>query len=74
MADVVADSTEATKGVWSFEVRITHQENKLISGSDQFGLRPSMTTSVDISTDKRRLISYFFAPIVDAVFSALGER
>ena len=52
MVDVAADSTEATKGVWSFEVRITHQENKLISGSDQFGLRPSMTTSVDIATDK----------------------
>ena len=74
MADVAADSTEATKGVWSFEVRITHQENKLMSGSDQFGLHPSMTTSEDIATDKRRLISYFFAPIVDAVFSALGER
>ena len=73
MADVAADSTEATTGVWSFEVRITHQENKLMSESDQFGLRPSMTTSVDIATDKRRLISYFFAPIVDAVFSALGE-
>ena len=51
VADVAADSTEATKGVWSFEVRITHQENKLMSGSDQFGLRPSMTTSVDIATD-----------------------
>ena len=51
MADVAADSTEATKGVWSFEVRITHQENKLMSGSDQFALRPSMTTSVDIATD-----------------------
>ena len=74
VADVAADSTEATKGVWSFEVRITHQENKLMSGSDQFGLRPSMTTSVDIATDKRRLISYFFAPIVDTVFSALGGR
>jgi len=30
VADVAADSTEATKGVWSFEVRITPQENKLI--------------------------------------------
>ena len=27
VADVAADSTEATKGVWSFEVRITSQEN-----------------------------------------------
>ncbi|MDA8648069.1 hypothetical protein N9L40_03995 [Rhodobacteraceae bacterium] len=74
MADVPADSTEATKGIWSFEVRITSQENKLISGSDQFAIRPSITASVDITTDKRRLISYFFSPIVDAVFSALGGR
>jgi len=74
VADVAADSTEATKSVWSFEVRITPQENKLMSGSDQFALCSSMTASVDITTDKRRLISYFFAPIVDAVFSALGER
>ena len=51
VADVAADSTEATKGVWSFEVRITPQENKLMSGSDQFALCPSMTTSVDIATD-----------------------
>ena len=74
VADVAADSTEATKGVWSFELRITPQENKLMSGSDQFVLCPSMTASVDSTTDKRRLISYFFSPIVDAVFSALGER
>jgi hemolysin D len=74
VANVAADSTEATKGVWSFEVRITPQENKLMSGSDQFALCSSMAASVDIATDKRRLISYFFAPIVDAVFSALGER
>ena len=51
VADVAADSTEATKGVWSFELRITPQENKLMSGSVQFALRPSMTTSVDIATD-----------------------
>jgi hemolysin D len=45
-----------------------------MSGSDQFALCPSMTAYVDITTDKRRLINYFFAPIVDAIFSALGER
>ena len=45
-----------------------------MSGSDQFDLRPSMTTSIEIATDKRRLIICFFAPSVNAVFSALGER
>jgi len=33
-----------------------------------------MTAAVDITTDKRRLICYLFAPIVDTVFSVLAER
>jgi hemolysin D len=33
-----------------------------------------MTAAVDITTDSRRLISYFFAPIVEVVQQALGER
>ena len=71
MADVAA---KATKGVWAFEVRNTPEGRKLTNGSDEFALRPNMTASVDITTDKRRLISYFFAPIVDAVLSAISER
>ena len=74
VSDVAADSTETADGVWAFEVRITPEENKLTSGSEQFSLRPGMTSAVDITTDKRRLISYFFAPIVRTVQSALGER
>lgn len=74
VSDVAADSTEATEGVWAFEVRITPEGSKLTNGSEQFALRPGMTAAVDIKTDKRRLISYFFAPIVETVQSALGER
>jgi len=74
VSDVAADSTEAVEGVWAFEVRIRPEENKLTNGSEQLTLRPGMTAVVDITTDKRRLISYFFAPIVDTVHSALGER
>lgn len=74
LSDVAADSTEATEGVWAFEVRVTPEENKLTNGSEQFTLRPGMTAAVDITTDKRRLISYFFAPIVDTIQNALGER
>lgn len=74
VSDVAADSTEATEGVWAFEVRITPEGSKLTNGSEQFTLRPGMTAAVDITTDKRRLISYFFAPIVDVLQSAMGER
>lgn len=74
VSDVAADSTEATEGVWVFEVRITPEGNKLRNGPEQFTLRPGMTASVDITTDSRRLISYFFAPIVDTISSAIGER
>ena len=74
VTDVAADSTEATEGVWAFDVRITPEGRKLTNGSEQFVLRPGMTAAVDITTDKRRLISYFFAPIVAAIQSALGER
>lgn len=74
MSDVAADSTEATEVVWAFEVRITPEGSKLTNGSEQFARRPGMTAAVDITTDKRRLISYFFAPIVDTIQGALGER
>ena len=74
VSDVAADSTEAVEGVWAFEVRITPEGNKLTNGSEQFTLRPGMTAAVGITTDSRRLISYFFAPIIDTISSALCER
>lgn len=74
MSDVAADSTEAAEGIWAFEVRITPEGSNLTNGSEQFPLRPGMTAAVDITTDKRRLISYFFAPIVQILYLSLGER
>jgi len=71
---VAADSTEAEEGVWAYDVRIKPLENRLTSGSYHFVLRSGMTANVDVTTAKRRLISYFFAPIVETVQSALGER
>ena len=74
VSDVAADSTEAEEGVWAYDVRIKPLENRLTSGSYHFVLRSGMTANVDVTTAKRRLISYFFAPIVETVQSALGER
>lgn len=74
VSDVAADSTEAVEGVWAFEVRITPKGSKLTNGLDHFALRSGMTATVDIIIDKRRLISYFFAPIMSVIQSALGEN
>jgi hemolysin D len=71
---VAADSTEAEEGVWAYDVRIKPLENRLTSGSYHFVLRSGMTANVDVTTAKRRLITYFFAPIVETIQSALGER
>ncbi|MEP3637089.1 MAG: HlyD family type I secretion periplasmic adaptor subunit [Paracoccaceae bacterium] len=74
VTDVAADSTEVSEGVWAFAVRIRPDQNVLESGEQEFQVRPGMTAKVDVTTDERRLISYFFAPIVETVQSSLGER
>ena len=59
---------------WAFEVRITPEGSKLISASEYFILSRGVTAAVDITTDKRRLIGYFFVPIVDVIQNALEAR
>ena len=73
VSDVAADAVEITPNTWAYTVRIAPEGSALIHGAEQHRLRVGMTSSVDIVTDKRRLISYFFAPIVDTIQSALGE-
>ena len=74
VSDVAADSTEISEGTWVFVVKVTPGQNFLESGSNRYLLRPGMTASIDVTTDTRRLISYFFSPIIETVQSALGER
>ncbi len=33
-----------------------------------------MTATIDITTDTRRIITYFFVPIVETIQASLGER
>ena len=33
-----------------------------------------MTLTMDVITDERRIISYFFAPIIEVIQRSLGER
>jgi len=74
VVDIAADSTEVETGQWGYTVRVSPNSTALDAGAESLALRPGMTATVNVTTDKRRLISYFFAPIVDTVQNALGER
>ncbi|WP_366658015.1 HlyD family type I secretion periplasmic adaptor subunit [Fodinicurvata sp. EGI_FJ10296] len=74
VSDIAADSTEVSEGRWGYVVQITPEANVLQVGNDTFSLRPGMTATVDVTTDERRIITYFFAPIVRTIQDAMGER
>jgi hemolysin D len=74
VTDIAADSTEMGEGQWSYVVRITPDRGYLAAGRDQFPLQPGMTATIDVTTDERRIISYFFAPIMRTLQDAMGER
>lgn len=74
VSDISADSTEVSEGKWGYVVRIEPDEAILRAGADTFSLRPGMTATIDVTTDTRRIISYFFAPIVRTIQDAMGER
>lgn len=74
VTDIAADSTEVADRQWAYIVRITPDQAFLSAGSDHFSLRPGMTTTIDVTTAERRIISYFFAPILRTLQDAMGER
>lgn len=74
VTDIAADSTEVAEKQWAYIVRITPDQAFLTAGDDNFSLRPGMTATIDVTTDERRIISYFFAPIVRTIQDAMGER
>lgn len=72
--DIAADSTEIADGQWGYVVRVSPSRVYLQAGTDRLSLKPGMTATIDVITDKRRIISYFFAPIVRTFQDAMGER
>lgn len=74
VTDIAADSAEVADKQWAYIVRITPDQAFLTAGDDRFSLRPGMTATIDVTTDERRIISYFFAPIVRTIQDAMGER
>ncbi|WP_132561142.1 hypothetical protein [Rhizobium sullae] len=72
--DVSADAAELAPSKWGFVVRVALENPYLDTPLTRQALQPGMTASVDVITGGRRLISYFFAPIVETIQGSLGER
>lgn len=72
--DISADSVEMGDVGFVYVVRATPEEVFLRVGNVEHPLRSGMTLTMDVITGERRIISYFFAPIVEVVERSLGER
>ena len=74
VSNVSADAVEIGKNNYGYIVRIKPDTPYLETPSNRYPLRVGMTSTVDAITGKRRLISYFFAPIVKVIQESLRER
>ncbi len=74
VSNVSADSIEVGENAFGFVVRIAPDSPRLETAGASYAVQPGMTAVVDVITGERRLISYFFAPIVKVVQESLGER
>lgn len=74
VSSVSADAIEIAENTFGFVVRVAPKTPYLETPSSQYALQPGMTAVVDVITGNRRVISYFFAPIVKVVQESLGER
>jgi hemolysin D len=72
--DISADSVEIEDANFVYIVRASPDEPVLRVGGTEHALKPGMTLTVDVITDERRIISYFFAPIMEVIERSLGER
>lgn len=74
VSDVSPDSYRKDDGTWSFSARVDLKDNNLMVGPNPLSIRPGMTAKIDVITEERRIISYFFAPVIHAFQNALGEQ
>lgn len=74
VGNVSADAIKIRENSFGFVVRVVPEAPFLETPASQYRLQPGMTAVVDVITGDRRVISYFFAPILKVVQESLGER
>lgn len=73
VVELSADAVLTSNGEWKYHAMIDLDTDSPGLESLSY-LKPGMTGSVDVATGDRRLISYFFAPIVDTIEQSMQER
>ena len=74
ITNVSADAIETGENQFGFVVRVLPDEPFLSTPTVRYQLQAGMTSQVDVITGDRRIISYFFAPILRTIQESLGER
>ncbi len=74
VVDISADAINITAQEFGYVVRIKPDTPYLETLAATYPLQTGMTSVTDVITGDRRLISYFFAPLVHVVQESLGER
>lgn len=74
VSNVSTDAVEIPNKGWGFVVRVKPDAPYLKTKVAKYQLRSGMTSTVDIITGDRNLISYFFAPILKTIQDSMGER
>jgi len=72
--NISSDAKQNTDKTYSFVVRVIPDSFTLKTQNFDLPLLAGMTATVDVVTGERRIISYFFAPIVKAIQDGMKER
>ncbi len=65
---------DVAAGKWVYAVRLRLTQSGVKNADRTIKFAPGMTATVDVVTGERRLISYFFEPILKAIQDSFGER
>lgn len=74
VSSVGADARQQSASRWVYAVRLKLDQNSIQIGAQRAAFAPGMTATIDIVTGERRLITYFFEPILKAIQDSFGER
>lgn len=75
VAGVGADARQlGSSNNWVYAVQLKPDTNGIRIGGKEIRFIPGMTATVDVVTGERRVIGYFFEPIVKALQDSFGER
>lgn len=74
VASVSHDAINDEKRGLIYSTRVKMEKARINMGNIEFNLSPGMAVSVEIKTDKRRVIEFFLSPLLHYAHESLRER